>query len=119
MTTPRRGEIYWLDFSPATGVEMRDPHPALVVQNDVGNQASAATIVVAITSNLRVARLPVGVRIEPEESGLPRPSVVHTGHIYTVDQRRLERRVGRLPVKKMQEIDTALQISLGLRPFRW
>ncbi|MEA3346041.1 MAG: type II toxin-antitoxin system PemK/MazF family toxin [Chloroflexota bacterium] len=117
MSSPRRGEIYWLDFSPATGAEMREPHPALIIQNDVGNQVSALTIVAAITSNLRVAELPVGVRIEPSESGLSRPSVVHLGHIYTVDKRRLQRRVGHLPETLMQEIDEAIQVSLGLRPF--
>jgi mRNA interferase MazF len=117
MTLPQRGEIYWLDFSPATGVEMRDPHPALVVQNDIANQASGATIVAAVTSNLAVARLPVGVRIEPGESGLSRPSVVHAGHIYTVDKARLGRRVGRLTPSSMQQVDHALQVSLGLRPF--
>ncbi len=60
MDFPRRGEIYFIDF-PATGAsEMAGPHPALVVQNDVGNQASQLTIVAAITSNLRVSRLPRG-----------------------------------------------------------
>ncbi len=117
MNFPRRGEIYWLDFSLATGAEMQALPPALIIQNDIGNQASALTIVAAITTNLRVADLPVGVRIEPEESGLPRPSVVHLGHIYTVDKRRLGRRVGQLPTEVMRQIDTAIQVSLGLRPF--
>ncbi|MGH2353875.1 MAG: type II toxin-antitoxin system PemK/MazF family toxin [Chloroflexota bacterium] len=115
---PRRGEIYWLDFSPATGVEMRDPHPALVIQNDVGNRASALTIVAAITSNLRVADLPVGVCIEPRDSGLPRQSVIHLGHLYTVDKRRLQRRIGALPAAVMERVDQAILVSLGLRPFR-
>jgi len=114
---PRRGEIYWLDFSPATGAETREMHPALLIQNDIGNQVSALTILAAITSNLRAAELPVGVRIEPAESGLPSPSVVHLGHIYTVDKRRLRRRVGYLPDTLMQRIDGAIQVSLGLRPF--
>lgn len=114
---PRRGEIYWLDFSPATGAEMQALHPALIVQNDIGNQASALTIVAAITTNLRVADLPVGVRIEPQESGLPRPSVVHLGHIYTVDKRRLGRRAGQLPAEVMRQINAAVQVSLGLQPF--
>ena len=48
----RRGEVYWLDFAPASGQEMTGMHPCVVVQNDVGNQHSALTIVVAITSNL-------------------------------------------------------------------
>ena len=117
MTVPRRGEIYWLDFSPATGSEMRESHPALVIQNDVGNEVSALTIVAAITSNLRVARLPVGVPIEPGESGLPRPSVVHLGHIYTVDKSRLGRRTGYLPDGTMQQVDEAIAASLGLRAF--
>src|SRR5438045_3300660 len=115
---PQRGEVYWLDFNPAIGAEMRDLHPALVVQNDVGNRASALTIVAAVTSNLRAAELPVGVRVEPNESGLPVPSVVHVGHLYTVDRRRLQRRAGQLPPQVMIRIDEALQISLGLRPFR-
>jgi len=117
MNFPRRGEIYWLDFSPATGAEMRASHPALIIQNDVGNQVSALTIMAAITTNLRVADLPVGVRIEPEESGLPRPSVVHLGHIYTVDKQRLGRRVGQLPAEVMRQINMAAQVSLGLQPF--
>ena len=117
MNFPRRGEIYWLDFSPSTGAEMKDLHPALVVQNDIGNQASALTIMAAITSNLRVAKLPVGVRVEPTESGLTHPSVIHLGHLYTVDKRRLQRRVGQLASETMRQVDIALQVSLGLRLF--
>ncbi|MCB0246444.1 MAG: type II toxin-antitoxin system PemK/MazF family toxin [Anaerolineae bacterium] len=117
MTMPQRGEIYWLDFSPATGAEMREPHPALVIQNDVGNQASALTIVAAITSNLRVARLPVGILVEPGESGLPKPSAVHLGHMYSVDQTRLRQRAGQLGAAAMRKVDRAIAISLGLLPF--
>ena len=117
MEFPRRGEIYFVDF-PVTGAgEMAGPHPALVVQNDVGNRASQLTIVAAITSNLRVARLPVAVQVSPKESGLPRPSVAHLGHLYTIDKGRLGRRVGRLPQARLQQVDRAIQISLGLRPF--
>jgi mRNA interferase MazF len=117
MDFPRRGEIYFIDF-PATGAgEMAGPHPAVIVQNDLGNRASRLTIVAAITSNLRVARLPVGVQISPKESGLPRPSVIHLGHLYTVDKRRLGRRVGSLPPSRLREVDRAAQVSLGLAPF--
>src|SRR5438309_11833510 len=94
---PRRGQVYWLDFDPSTGHEMSGRHPCLVVQNDVGNQHSALTIVVAITSNLRVASLPVGVLIPAGEGGLTRDSVAHCGHIYSVDKSRLASKVGELP----------------------
>jgi mRNA interferase MazF len=117
MKTPCRGEIYFLDFSPAKGSEMRGPHPALVIQNDVGNRASRLTIVAAVTSNLKAARLPVCVQVSPADSGLPRESVVNLGHVYTVDKSRLCQLVGRLPNDLMEQVDRALRISVGLLPF--
>lgn len=117
MKQPKRGEIYFLDFSPSKGREMKGPHPALVIQNDVGNKVGSLTIVAAITSNLKVADLPVGVLIKPKESGLPHESVVHLGQIYTIDKERLENLVGTLSGHKMLEVDKAIKISLGLREF--
>jgi len=117
MRVPHRGEIYYLDFSPAKGSNMWGPHPALIVQNDVGNRASRLTIVAAITSNLRAARLPVCVQISPADSGLPRESVVNLGHIYTVDKSRLRQLAGRLPDGLMEQVDKSLRVSVGLEPF--
>jgi mRNA interferase MazF len=117
MRQPKRGEIYFLDFSPSKGKEMRGPHPALVIQNDVGNKVGGLTIVAAITSNLKVANLPVGILITPEESGLPYKSVIHLGQIYTIDKERLDNLVGILSKHKMLEVNRAIEISLGLREF--
>lgn len=107
MSRPKRGEIYLVDFSPSIGKEMRKVHPALVIQNDIGNRASALTIVAAITSTRKVAQLPVGVLIEPEESGVDHTSAVHLGHIYTVDQLRLRTCIGKLSEERMAEVDHA------------
>ncbi|TVM00559.1 MAG: PemK family transcriptional regulator [Candidatus Brocadia sp. WS118] len=117
MKQPKRGEIYFLDFSPSKGREVKGSHPAVVIQNDVGNKVSSLIIVAAITSNLKVADLPVGVMIMPEESGLFQKSVIHLGQIYTIDKERLENHVGMLSKSKMLEVDKAIEISLGLREF--
>lgn len=117
MKQPKRGEISFLDFSPSKGREIKGSHPALVIQNDIGNKAGNLTIVAAITSNLRVAELPVGVMITTEESGLSHKSVIHLGQIYTIDKEKLENLVGVLPKNKMSEVDKAIEISLGLREF--
>ena len=117
MKQPKRGEIYFLDFSPSKGREIKGSHPALVIQNDIGNKASNLTIVAAITSNLKVAELPVGVIITPEESGLFHKSVIHFGQIYTIDKERLENLIGMLSKRKMLEVNRAIEISLGLREF--
>lgn len=115
MKRPKRGEIYFLDFSPSKGREIKGHHPALVIQNDIGNKVSGLTIVAAITSNLKVADLPVGVLIKSMESGLSHDSVIHLGQIYTIDKERLQNLVGTLSGHKMSEVDKAIEISLGLR----
>mgnify|MGYP001585776236 CR=1 FL=1 len=117
MKQPKRGEIYFLDFSPSKGREIKGPHPALVIQNDVGNKVSSLTIVAAITSNLKVAELPVGILITPEESCLPHKSAIHLGQVYPIDKERLQNLVGTLTERKMMEINRAIEISLGLKDF--
>jgi mRNA interferase MazF len=89
-------------------------HPCIIVQNDIGNQHSALTIAVAVTSNLRVAALPVGVLLRAGEGGLNRECVAHWGHVYTVDRQRLVQRLGQLTPARLAEIDGALAQSVGL-----
>jgi mRNA interferase MazF len=111
---PRRGEVYWLNFDPSTGHEMSGPHPCIIVQNDVGNRHSDLTIVVAVTSNLRVASLPIGVLLRAGQGGLPKDSAAHCGHVYAVDKARLGSKVGDLPAALMREVDKALARSPDL-----
>ena len=113
---PKSGEVYFLPFRQSHGSEMQDKHPAVVVQNDKANRFSGLIIVVPITGNLKVAELPVGVKISPPESGLIKPSVIHCGHIYTVDKSEFtaDRFSGTISVEKMLEVNKALKISLEL-----
>jgi mRNA-degrading endonuclease toxin of MazEF toxin-antitoxin module len=113
---PQRGEVYFLPFANSHGSEMQSKHPALVVQNNKANHFSGLIIVVPITGTLKVAELPVGVKIMPPEGGLSKPSVIHCGHIYTVDKTCFtnERFSGRVSVEKMLEVNKALKISLEL-----
>ncbi|MHB9004199.1 MAG: type II toxin-antitoxin system PemK/MazF family toxin, partial [Coriobacteriia bacterium] len=48
MTT--RGEIYWVNWDPARGSEQKGKRPALVIQNNTGNQLSSTTIIASLTT---------------------------------------------------------------------
>ena len=109
----RRGEIYYVDWSPARGSEQSGVRPALIIQNDVGNQFSPTTIVAAISTQQR-RPYPFHVPLTSRESGLPRDSVIKCEQIQTIDQTRLDRLAGVLGKEKMQEVDMALHLSLGL-----
>lgn len=111
-TAPARGEIWTVDLHEGRGREQRGTRPALIVQNDVGNQYSATTIVAAITSTIGI--YPVTVALDKGEAGLARRSMVNLSQIFTIDRSRLRRRIGSLAADRMQAVDRALEISLAL-----
>src|SRR5258708_32280618 len=91
----RRGEIYLVSFDPTVGYEIRKTRPALIIQNDVGNQYSPLTIVAAITSKVSAEVFPVEVILDPaSSSGLSIRSAIRLDQIRTVDRQRLVRRLG-------------------------
>lgn len=110
---PSRGEVYLDSFDPALGAEIQKTRPALIVQNDIGNQRSPLTIVAAVTSNVS-RRGPVAVLVNAPEGGLEVDSVVLLNQIRSVDRRRLVKRLGVIRPETMVRVDRAVRISLGL-----
>jgi len=85
------------------------------VQNDIGNQHSPMTIVVAIEGAENLKRLyPINVLIPKGEGGLDKDSVALCNQIRTVDEARFGRVYGILSPGTMAKIDAALKISLAL-----
>jgi len=125
--TVRRGEIYWVEFSPIKGSEQGGLRPALVVQNDVGNRYSPTTIVAAITRTVPPKPYPFVVTLTPDQSGLPQTGVANCAQLATIQQAgpasRLRpprgedvvRPIGRGDEVRMREVDEALRYSLGIR----
>jgi mRNA interferase MazF len=118
----RRGDIYWVDWSPARGSEQSGVRPALVIQNDVGNRASPTTIVAAMTT--RIDRMyPFMVFLQPSDTGLENAGAVNLSQLVTIDQHRLSppdgegvpTAIGHVSYPKMAEVDRALRVSLALR----
>lgn len=109
---PRRGEIWLVNFNPGRGSEQKGVRPALIVQNDIGNEHAATTIVAAITTTIKV--YPVTFVLEKGEGGLPQRSMVNLAHILTIDKHRLLRKLGTLPVEKWEALNNALKVSLAL-----
>lgn len=114
VVAPARGEVYWTDLDPVTGSEIGKTRPALVVQNDGGNRASATTIVAAISSRYPDRDYPFLVGLPA--GTLPRPSIVNCAQLRTVDRSRLrDGRLAALDAATMARVDEALRASLGLK----
>lgn len=110
----RQGEIYWLQFGAPNGSAPAGRRPALVVQHDRFNRSAiATTVVVAITSNLRMAAMPGNVRLRRGEAGLSRACVVNVSQVRTIDRIRLVDRVGTLGTSRLREVLKGLVLLLG------
>jgi len=48
----KRGEVWWVNFEPALGSEIRKKRPAVIVSNDVANTMMSRVQVVPVTSML-------------------------------------------------------------------
>ncbi|KUG05107.1 programmed cell death toxin ydce [hydrocarbon metagenome] len=110
----KRGEIYFAQLNPVVGSEQGGIRPVLVIQNDIGNQYSPTTIVLAITSQINKAKLPTHIELKADQYGLERDSVILAEQIRTIDKTRLKQRIAILDEEMMANIDQALEVSLGL-----
>ena len=122
----RRGEIYWVQFDPVKGSEQGGLRPALVVQNDVGNQYSSTTVVAAMTRTVPPRPYPFVVILDPADSGLRERSTVNCAQLATIQQQGPESRlrpsrgqgevqpIGRVISTRMAEVDAALRYNLAL-----
>lgn len=110
----KRGEIYFAQLNPVIGSEQGGIRPVLVVQNDIGNQYSPTTIILAITSQINKAKLPTHVELKADQYGIERDSVILTEQIRTIDKTRLKQRIAVLNDETMKKVEQALAISLAL-----
>jgi mRNA interferase MazF len=112
LPSPRRGEVWLVNFYPGRGSEQQGVRPALIIQNNVGNQYAATTIVAAITSTIKI--YPVTVPLKKGEGGLKQTSVINLAQILTVGKSRLQRRLGALRTETLDQVNTSIRISLDV-----
>ena len=111
----RRGEVWWASLPAPEGSGPGLRRPVVVVQADSFNRSQIGTVVVAVvTTNLRLAAAPGNVALTSRQAGLPRDAVVNVSQILTLDRGFLTELVGRLPPRKMLDVDDGLRRLLEL-----
>src|ERR671930_701385 len=69
--SPRRGEIWDVNWSPGRGAEQQGTRPALIIQNDRGNASLSYPLTIVASMSRTERELPLHVRIAPSsENGL-------------------------------------------------
>ena len=104
-----RGEVWWVEFDPAVGSEIRKTRPAVIVSNDTSNRHLARVQVMPLSSNVE--------RIYPSETVVTfagQRSKVMADQIVIADKRRLKTSMGKLSQADMQAVERVIRLQLGL-----
>ncbi|WP_239640620.1 type II toxin-antitoxin system PemK/MazF family toxin [Haloferax denitrificans] len=108
-------DVVIVELTPTQGSEQRETRPCLVVQNNVGNANAPTTIVVPFTTSFGEQLYPFEVLVPAEECALREDSVALCSQVRTVSiEHRITENIGSIPQERMDEVDTALEYSLGL-----
>ncbi len=111
----QRGEIWWASLREPFGSEPGFRRPVLIVQDDAFNRSRIQTvIVIAITTNLELAKAPGNVLLPTRGTSLPRDSVANVSQLITIDKSFLSERVGSLPLDFQEQVDAGLRLILYL-----
>jgi len=106
----KRGDVWWVNFEPAVGGEVRKERPAVIVSNDSSNKHLNRIQVVPLTSSAG--------RLYPSEAAVTVRGKKHKAmadQLTTVSKARLRNRVSRLSGTDMQAVEAAIKVQLGLR----
>lgn len=113
--SPRRGEIWDVNWSPGRGAEQQGMRPALIIQNDRGNASLSYPLTIVASMSRTERELPLHVRIAPsQENGLSDFTDVKCEQIMTIEKSRLIRRRGSISPEELGRVDVALKLSLNL-----
>lgn len=111
----KRGDIWWIDWSPGRGSEQYGIRPALIIQTDAANSNPKYpnTIIVAISTKGKP--VPFHIPVEPSsKNGLKELSYIKTEQLLTVSKKRLIKHIGELEGKYTKEAEKAIKSVLEL-----
>ncbi|MEM1128069.1 MAG: type II toxin-antitoxin system PemK/MazF family toxin [Bacteroidota bacterium] len=106
----KRGEVWWVNFDPSVGGEIKKKRPAVILSNDAANRHLNRVQVVPLTSQTS--------RVYPSEAVVTvgqRKSKAMADQLTTASKRRILNQMGQLSDADLRLVEAAVRVQLGLK----
>lgn len=104
-----RGEVWWVNFDPAVGGEIRKHRPAVILSNDLANKHLNRVQVVPLTARVD--------KLYPSEAAVTvvgRLNKAMADQLTTASKERLTKKMGQVSREDLHKIERATAVQLGL-----
>ena len=106
----KRGEVWWVNFEPSVGGEIRKRRPAVIISNDAANKYLNRVQVVPLSSKTG--------RVYPSEALVvvqDKQIKAMADQLTTVSKLRLMDNAGSLSAADMYQVERVVKVQLGLQ----
>lgn len=104
-----RGDVWWIDFNPSIGQEIRKKRPAIIVSNDTSNKYLNRYQVIPLSSNTS--------KLFPSEAIVSLNGKLNKAmadQLTNVSSERCLEKMGQVSPKELIEVERIIKLQLGI-----
>jgi mRNA interferase MazF len=112
--TAKKYEVWLANLDPRIGTETGKTRPVLIVQTDILNKIHPSTLICPITTNIKLESQILRVHLIKGTAKVKEPCDVMIDQLRAIDNKRLIKKIGDLPLDLAERVKENMKIVLDL-----